>query len=494
VQFITIIEIVVLGMLFTVGALQEARHLESLTESSVWLQLRTGSWILDHHSVPRLGLFSRFDELSWADSNWGSQILLAVLYRMIGLRAIPVMQMVLRTLVAMSVFLLAGGRRGGFWWAIALSLCAQIAMFNSSTNSLLLNAVLLSVELWALFASRAKGRQGLLLWMPLLMLAWANLDWHFVFGLFVLLLFLGATLVQQICGDKAYANVRSPVPSARIAMIAAASCVASLLSPSSYYSYAAAWQNWLGEVELTLIPEMKPMNFRTPEHFLLMLLTMLAFLAIGRQQTKDPFKLVLLAVSACIGFAFQSETWITAVVSVAVLGDVFFAANDGPDELSYSSKSALWAVPAIVLIIFVLSASRIPSSTDALLEVTARKLPVRACNFIRLNHLPAPIFNELPWGDFLIWYLPGYPVSIDSRHDLYGEETLKSYYQVATGRRLSSEYPALSAANTFILSTENGLVRIPQMYPNPQAIFQQAFPGFHEVYRDNLAVVLTKQK
>jgi hypothetical protein len=255
-----------------------------------------------------------------------------------------------------------------------------------------------------------------------------------------------------------------------------------------------AWQNWFGEVELALTPELKSMNFRTPGHYVLMLLAMFAFFAVGRQQAKDLFKAMLLAVGASIGFAFQREAWVIAVVSVAILGDVFFPAGGRPDELPHSPKPALWVVAAIVLIVLAVSASRIPSSTETLLEVTAQKLPVRACDFIRQNHLPAPIFNELSWGGFLTWYLPDYPVSVDDRHELYGEESLKSYYQVATGRRLSSGYSALSSAHTFILSTENGLVRIPQMYPNPKAVFEEAFPGFHEIYHDDLAVVWSNQK
>jgi len=493
-RFLAALQIAMLVVLFSAAALQEARHLQSLTDPSVWLQLRTGNWILEHHSLPHTGLFSRSDALSWADSNWGSQVMLAALYRIMGLRAIPVMQMVFRILVAIVTFLLAGGRRGGFWFAVVLSLCAQIVIFHPSTQSLLLNAVLLSVELWALFASRAIGRQGLLSWMPLLVLVWANLDWHFVFGLLVLLLFLGAVVVEQAWGNKMLAHVGAPVALGRAAMIAAASCLASLLSPASYHSYATAWQNWFGEVELALSPELKPMNFRTPSHYVLMLFAMSAFLALGRQQAKDLFKVLLLAAGACVGFAFQSETWVIAVVSVAILGDVFFPAGGCTDERSHSPKATLWVVAAIVLIVLAGSASHIPSRTETLLKVTAQKLPVRACDFIRQNHLPAPIFNELSWGSFLTWYLPDYPVSIDDRHELYGEESLKSYYHVATGRRLTSEYPALTSTNTFILSIENGLVRIPQMYPDPQKVFEAAFPGFHEVYRDDLAVVLTNQK
>lgn len=493
-RFLTVLQIAALVVLFSAGALQEARHLQSLTDPSVWLQLRTGNWILDHHSVPRSGLFSRFDALRWTDSNWGSQVILAALYRTMGLRALPAMQMAFRILVAIATFLLAGGRRGGFWLAAVLSICAQTVIFHSLTQSLLFSAVLFSMELWLLFTSRATGRQGLLSWMPLLVLVWANMDWHFVFGLLVLLLFLCAVAVEQALGNKMYAHAGARLALGRVAMIAVASCIASLLSPYSYHSYSVAWQNCFGTTVLALTPEMKAMNFRAPEHYLLMLLAMFAFLALGRQHAKDPFKVMLLAVSASAGFSFQREAWMIVVASVAILGDVFFPAGGRPDEPSHTLKPVFWAAAAIALIVLVAAASHVPSRTETLLEVTAQKLPVRACDFIRQNHLPAPIYNELSWGDFLIWYLPNYPVSMDDRYELYGEENVKLYYQASAGSRLPSQYPALASANTILISADNGLVRVPQMFPNAEEVFHTALPGFQQVYRDDLAVVLSKQR
>jgi hypothetical protein len=352
---------------------------------------------------------------------------------------------------------------------------------------------LFSVELWALFASRAKGRRDLLLWMPLLVLVWTNLDWRFVFGLLVLLLFLLAETIEERWRNKTGAPIVAPFLYERAAMIAAASCVASLLSPYSYHSYAVARQNWFGETELTLTPEMKPMSFHTPEHYLLMLLAMFAFLALGRRQVKDLFSVMLLAGSVCIGFAFQREAWTVVVTSVAILGEVFFPAGDRPDELSRSPKPALWPAAIVVVIIFVASVLSIPTRTETLLDITAKNLPVRACDFIKQNHLPTPIFNELSWGDFLIWYLPDYPVSMDDRSELYGEENVTLYNQVTTAKRLSSEDSSFTSANTILISTDNGLMRVPEMFPNPDEVFQAAFPGFKQVYRDEMAVVLSKQ-
>lgn len=485
----TALRVAVLILVFSAAAVFESRSLQSLTDPSVWLQMRTGTWILEHHALPRSGLFSRFDKLSWTDPNWGAQVILALLYRLLGLHALPVAQMVFRTLAAIGTFLLAGGRRGRFWLAVVLSIWAQAAMLHAS-QSQLLNVVLFSVELWVLFASRGERRQNLRWWVPFLVVLWANLDWHFVLGLVVLFLFLAATLIEQaLQADSDGPTISSGQP----ALVAAASCLASLLNPYSYHSYAVAWQHWFIKTAPRFAPELKSMNFRQPEHYLVMLLAMAAFLAIGRQRARDVFKVMLLAVCVALGFAIQQEAWTIVVAAVAILGDILAPAGVRLDEPSRDPKPALWALAGMILVVLGASASQIPPE-EKLLEVTAQKLPVRACDFIRQNHLPSPLFNEQSWGDFLTWYLPEYPVSMDGRYELYGEEQLKLYSQVTTGKLPPSGSPMLASASTILLSKENGLVQGPQMFPDPEAVFQSVYPGFRKVYSDDLAVIWTNQR
>jgi hypothetical protein len=455
--------------------------------------MRTGTWILDHHALPHSGLFSRFDKLSWTDPNWGAQVILALLYRLLGLHALPVVQMVFRTLTAIATFLLAGGRRGRFWLAVVLSIWAQAAMLHAS-QSQLLNVVLFSVELWVLFASRGEGRQNLRWWVPFLVVLWANLDWHFVFGFVVVLLFLTAILLEQVLrGTLSAESDGATGRSVQPALVAAASCVASLLTPYSYHSYAVAWQHWFTKTAPRFAPELKSMNFRQPEDYLVMLLAMGAFLAIGRQRARDLFQVMLLAVCAVLGFAIQHEAWTIVVVAVAILGNSLAPAGVRLDELSRDPKPALWALAGAILVLLGASASQMPSK-EKMLEVMAHKLPVRACDFIRQNHLPNPIFNEQSWGDFLTWYLPEYPVSMDGRYELYGEEQLKLYSEVTAGKLPPSGSPMLASASTILLSKENGLVQGPQMFPDPEQVFQSVYPGFRKVYSDDLAVIWTNQR
>src|SRR5580658_8518230 len=109
--------------------------------------------------------------------------------------------------------------------------------------------------------------------------------------------------------------------------------------------------------------------------------------------------------------------------------------------------------------------------------------PVRAGNYIRQNHLPQPLFNTYPWGGFLTWYLPDYPVLIDGRTDLYGDEINIRYFKLMQAEIPLESDPGFSQAQTILLEASS---------PIAQAL--STLPGFRVVYQDNVASVLTRNK
>ena len=64
----------------------------------------------------------------------------------------------------------------------------------------------------------------------------------------------------------------------------------------------------------------------------------------------------------------------------------------------------------------------------------------RACpsgegfDYIQDNHLAGPIFNDYGWGGYLDGGAFEYPVSIDERLNLYGDEFSGAYFEVVIGQ------------------------------------------------------------
>ena len=67
-----------------------------------------------------------------------------------------------------------------------------------------------------------------------------------------------------------------------------------------------------------------------------------------------------------------------------------------------------------------------------------------AAEYIRAHQLPEPLFNSFPWGGFLTWYLPEYPVAIDGRTDLYGADFNIQYAKVMNAEAHYSTFPPLN--------------------------------------------------
>jgi hypothetical protein len=191
---------------------------------------------------------------------------------------------------------------------------------------------------------------------------------------------------------------------------------------------------------------------------------------------------------ACLALAFtrQRDIWMLALASVAVIAD---ALPMGSALAERENNGQPWhltklATAGLVLIAFVaIAISRIPSSREMLLSKVGETFPVRAGDYIRANHLPPLIFNAYDWGGFLTWYLPEYPVSIDSRTALYGDEINARYFKVTTAEIPLDADPSFANARTILLRKDS-----------PMAVALSAVPQFRVAYRDDVAMVLLQNE
>jgi hypothetical protein len=235
---------------------------------------------------------------------------------------------------------------------------------------------------------------------------------------------------------------------------------------------------------LAYLPELGAIGFRRPQEYALLLLAMLAFLSRGRRHSRDLFQFTLMIVSAILSFSAQHNSWLVVVASVVVIGNAF------PNRRSEAQPEGanLWKLGNSVtagfalLVLWVAVIAGVPSSPDALLAKVGRTLPVRACDYIRDNHLSGPLFNAYEWGSFLIWYLPGYDVVIDSRNDLYGDEVNLRYFKLTHAEIPLFRDVSFVYARTILLQRNA-----------PMAVALSRTPKFKAVYSDDLATVLVPQ-
>jgi len=140
---------------------------------------------------------------------------------------------------------------------------------------------------------------------------------------------------------------------------------------------------------------------------------------------------------------------------------------------------------ALVVIVFVAAALGLPDQ-NTLMSKISQNFPVKACDFMRKSALPPPLFNAYIWGGFLIWYSPQYPVVVDSRNEVYGDEMLDRYFQVTGGKQPLDSDPGLGGARTLLLERQSGMAKAFITLP---ALSSQ----YRMVYSDDLAAVFVRQ-
>ena len=477
-------------LLVTSGAVFEAARVQSLlsaSSSDLWGHLRVGAWILQSHSVPHSGVFSRSPERSWNDASWGFDALLAFAFRGLGMRSIPALQMGCNAALALVTFLLAGGLRGKFWRAVALSTIAQFILGGTPLGPGFISILLFAVELFLVMEFRSTGKvpQGnvrLLLGLPVLFLLWANLDEQFVVGIALLILYLAADGLERLAAGTGVHEGQGPSRSFGTMIAIMGLCViAALINPNFYHPFRLFFSDITSSANRYL-PGFQAMTFKQPQDYLLLLLTMGAFLALGNRRSRDLFQILLLIGCTLLSFHSQRDAWMATLGAIAILGE---GARREDEDMGSTRTFERWspamAAALISMAILVAAIWRLPGD-NALTAKVAEHYPVAASDYIRSHQLAQPLFNAYEWGGFLMWYLPEYPVAIDSRSGLYDDDSIVRYAKVMNAELPYTTDPQFMQARTLLLPRDSLM---------GEAL--RGNPSFKVAYEDRVAIVLVRE-
>jgi hypothetical protein len=481
------LQVATLVILFAAGGIREARKLSALASSDIWRHLSAGTWIFTNHAVPRNLVFSQNVQLPWVDSSWLFDVFTATSVKLFGLRGLVWLGLMFGLAIAVAIYLLARGSRRGFWTGAPLTAIALYLIAGEPLRSSIASILLFAIALALINVARSIANSRMLYWLPPLFLLWANLDIQFVYGLGALLLFLIADSIARVAPESAAVGFvsRCRIPLPTMAVITAASVLATLFNPYGYWLWGAALRSVSLFSADPYFPEMHALRFRQPQDYVLLLLVMTAFFALGRRHARDLFSLLLLTVCSIVSFHLQRDAWLVALAAVAVLSQALDA-TDSDQARNSDPATASWVLPAGMAAAFVVLmlafALRVPSAREVLMARVSEKFPVRACDYIRQHDLPKPLFDNYEWGSFLTWYLPEYPVQIDSRTDAYGEDLTLGYFNVTTGQVPLATDPALSRSQTILLEADSEMGKALSI-----------LPGYRQVYLDDQARVLVRE-
>jgi hypothetical protein len=330
----------------------------------------------------------------------------------------------------------------------------------------------------------------LLWWLPVIFVLWANIHIQFIYGLFVVGLFMGINLLQRLASwvgiDLDFAPAPT-LPLSGLIGVLLACFAATFMGPYTYHLYrvVAAYSN--SHVPYYMIQELSAFDFNFFTHYVLLLLTAAAFFAVGWPRKLDLFKLSLLIVASVVAFRTQRDAWFLGICAATLIADIA-----GPDfrknALGKGAPTPVLKLPelagvvAFLAIMLWLTARNTGFTARDLDRAISHEYPVDAANFVRQNSFAGPLYNHLDWGGFLIWYLPQYPVAIDGRNDLYGDELDRIMYDSSQGESYTSD-PYLNEAGLVLLSKKL-----------PLASLLTIDSRFRLVYQDGISVVFVRKQ
>lgn len=404
-------------------------------QSDTWWHLRAGHDIWADHQVSLVDRYSwTVPGRSWPDHEWLWQAIVYPLHRVGGMPLLAGFN----GLLAIGAVLLVIPRRRPTRLdvvvvAAAVPVLAEVWAIRPQVASMFLFVLLVRLvrsEKW--------------IWIPPLMLVWANVHGAVATGGVVLATTLAAAVVTWF-RDRSPA---SAVRARRLALVTAASAAATLATPMG-------WRLW--SFVLTSIGRSKDNNiqeWRSAFHltafsvgFWLWLVLVVVGLWVGRRRiTGWPVLVDLVTVLVLAPFAVSAIRNIAFFVLAAVpLVAHLLRGEPRPregDEVPHGR--AFLAVVGLVAVAAVASLWAAPSSRSLWRPMSAQAVAaVEAC--------PKPIYNTYNAGGFLIWFAPRVPVFVDNRQDPYPPEIM-ALSLIRPGDDFEPEFERLGIRCAFVES------------------------------------------
>ena len=455
------VQLFAMAVLLTIIAAPSLLPKYSVTDPDIWLHLKVGDWVVEHGAVPHSGILSgTVADRPWIAYSWFYEVLFSVFHSRFHLMGIAVYGLLLILAVASSVIWMTSRVSGSFWRACLLALvCCAAFLFNVLPRPVFFSMALFAVTLTLLLEARRTANSRLLYWLPPIFVLWANVHIQFVYGLVAVGLFVTIGILQSWAAQKAWITdllVPTPLPPRTLFLILGACVLATCIGPYSYHLYYVVFSYAASKFPFTYIHEFQALSFRNYIDFVQLLLTGFAFFALGRKKRLDAFLLALLIVGSIVGYRTQRDSWFACIPAAACIAASFSGIR--PESRVTIGQIAGFATALTLLIL--LYSQMLNVNNQNLRFAIAADYPVQAINFLRDHPQKGPLYNTYDWGDFITWYLPEYPVSIDGRTDLYGDEIDTRFYATENGDASYVDDPYLRQANVFLIPKQKPLARL----------------------------------
>ncbi|MEO7143214.1 MAG: hypothetical protein ABI165_06875 [Bryobacteraceae bacterium] len=435
--------VAVLGWLFVSGA---GGWMGLLADGDTGWHIRTGEYILDHHSVPHTDLYSfSKPDAPWFAWEWLSDVAFALAFRAGGLKGVVLLAGV--TISLFAVLLLRWMIWSGAGMFVAL-LVGLLSVGAASVHFLarphVFTMLFLVVSLWLVAADR-RVRSARVWWLLPLAALWTNLHGGFLVLIVCLgLLAAGSGIEGWLYGAG---GPRRWTPFWRYLGLTGATAAATLVNPYGIGLHRHILQYLQSDWIRNVVQEFQSPSFRNENvrqyEILLLAGLVTAGLLLRRRSIVEFLWIVTFAhlsltsvrhatifvtIAAPLIAVELARGW-ALVAGKAPRRSVFLIFDSMARDLNGAFRRAsVWPVVVVLALVAIDKPIAWPADFPAL------TFPVGIVNRHGAEIVRSRIFTEDQWADYLIYrFYPREHVFIDGRSDFYGSALGNEYLQLVQG-------------------------------------------------------------
>lgn len=456
-------------------------------DTDTWWHLRAGEWITTNKTIPQVDTFSytRYGE-AWRYPGWLVELPMYGIYQLFGYGGLNLWTAFMITLTFAFLWPVLSG--GIFLRAFCLIMAATASGVYWSARPHLVTLMLSAI--FVLILEKNRWRQTsdgfkAMLWLPFIMILWANSHGGFIMG-FIL---LAAYTIEPILAWRFRG-----VPDRRLqfmlgcgfAMLGAVCIspagISMLLYPfqtvniSALQGYIQEWQSpnfhelsvqpfaWLLLIGFGVVGISPRRNHLTD----LVLFCGLAWMGLmaGRN-------IALFALAAPVVISRYAEPLVKQVHERWLSRLVF------TEQTTTGQKRLNGMIFTVLCSLVILKAASVyPEGVN--LKYLEEQVPFRAVEYIRETKPAGRLFNSYNWGGYLLWALPEYPVFVDGRTDLYNDELIDQWLLIVRAQDGWQDLLAQWQVNLILLE------------PTMPVTLLLEQNGWKEIYQDELAVLYAR--
>jgi len=450
-----------------------------LVDADVGWHIRTGDYILSHHAVPHVDLYSfSKPDAPWYAWEWLTDVIDGGLHGIAGLKGIVLMAAVLIALFALTLVRRMVSRGVHLFVALFVAL---LGVGGASIHFLarphVVTLLLLSISVWLIENDRQRPSSRIW-WLVPLTVVWTNLHGGFLALIVVLGLAAVGSGIEAWFGAS-FGTGRTIRDAVRYAKLTLACAAASLVNPYGWNLHRHVVEYLRSDWIRNVIQEFQSPSFRSENMLQFEALLLIGLIVAGAQFRR--WKIVeglwivfwahmalgsvrhapvFIAITAPILAAQLSDwwnTWTRQVKKSSVPGILNLMSADA---LKGFRRTSAWPVAAVAVLALMGSPIKWPQDFPDFVFPT--KI-VRAHSELILR---SRVLTTDQWADYLIYVNPAQKVFMDGRSDFYGPEVGNDYLRLTSGawdwRLLIDKY----RFNLALLPADSALAQILKLAPD----------------------------